>query len=265
MFVRLIAIACGLLIMANARAAPDLGAYQGQCFSASVPQGWRASETPNGLEIIAPDGVTGTVFTLLLGAFGQTTPRDYLRWRLQSGPYVNPQIEAIRDLPDQPGVMGYNWKVVEATVRFGYQGVPVRAHVVAGVIQGLNQYSAALRAYQSPVDRWDSLEPLLVRVDTSIVVTNAQALAGAPQMHLPKGIRHDEIYGNYNKGYQQRQERQNAWSQQQWEKTSGQVRMKDPATGELYTLPQDTYNAGRGGYVNPKRPTELLEPAEAGE
>lgn len=259
----------GLLLAAalpgvDAQAA-SLAPYQGRYFRTAAPAGWQVHETMNGVEVKAPDQVSGAVFTLLLGAAGQATPRQYLQWSLANGPYTSPKIHSVTDLPDQPGVMQFMWKVIEAEVSFGYQGVPVRARVVVGVIQGYGQYSAALRAYQAPQRRWDELAPLLAEIDAAMVITNPTQVAGAPQMYLPKGIRHDEIYGSYNKGYAERQQRHDAWAQKQDEGNRGYARMKDPETGRIYDMTPDRYDPTIGGYRNPQRPTDVLVPAAPGE
>lgn len=43
------------------------------------------------------------------------------------------------------------------------------------------------------------------------------------------------------------------------EATLGYERVKDPATGEYYRMPLESWDATRGGYVNFKRPTELFQ------
>ena len=45
----------------------------------------------------------------------------------------------------------------------------------------------------------------------------------------------------------------------------GYQRAKDPSSGQMYDMPLETFDPSRGGYVNPQRPTELLQPASASE
>jgi len=53
---------------------------------------------------------------------------------------------------------------------------------------------------------------------------------------------------------------------QGWEEANlGITRQKDPLTGTVYDMPLSRYNASRGGYVNPYRPTDLLQRAQPGE
>ena len=69
-----------LLAPAAAPAAPDrpvLQAQQGRYFRWSAPQGWHASETANGVDLVAPDGMTLVSSALLHGGFGAPSPREF--------------------------------------------------------------------------------------------------------------------------------------------------------------------------------------------
>jgi hypothetical protein len=146
-----------------------------------------------------------------------------------------------------------------------YRGKDVRAHAVCGVVQGYGQYSAALRAYQAPAASFEKSRALLAAVDASVVISNPRQVAGVDRMVLPKGTSHDAIYGDYNRAYRERAKAADRMNQGQREATMGQVRMKDPATGRIYDLPQGRYDPTVGGYRNPRRPDELLVPAQPGE
>lgn len=244
----------------------SLQTRQGRYFRVGVPQGWRFTENTNAVEVTSPDGKSGYSFVLLMGGFGQMTPQAFLNQQLYSGAYQNPQVLELRRLPNQPGPMGLPWQVVEADLRYGYQGTQVDAHVICAVIQGPGQYSAVLRAYQAPYGKWQGMRALLAAVDRSLLITNPYQVAGLDKVQLPKGVSHDEIYGSYNQGYQKRQAESDArLSQQRHEGTMGYERVKDPNTGRLYDMPMNQYDPTVGGYRNPSDPTQILVPAQPGE
>ena len=239
---------------------------QGRYFSVSVPSGWSVTENSSALEVKAPDGRTGYSFALLMGGFGQMNPEAFLRMMLQNGPYQNPQVLSLRQLPNQPGPMGIPWQVVEAGLQYGYLGTEVRARTVCAVIQGAGQYSAAVRAYQAPIERWEKAAPLLAAVDNSLRIINPRQVAGLDRVQLPQGTSHDEMYGSYNDRYHQRQKESDArLSQQRHEATMEYERMKDPQTGRYYDMPMSQYDPTVCGYRNPQDPTQLLIPAGPGE
>lgn len=255
----------GFILCSTQVTAATLTARQGQYFRVKVPRQWQLTENANALEVTAPDNVTGNVYTILLGGFGYVSPRQYLNRQLRQGPYRNVRVEALRDLPNQPGPAGIPWRLIEAQLTFIYRNVPVRAHVICAVAQGPNQYSAILRAYQAPIRIWRKAVPLLATVDRSITITNGGGIGGNFRQYLPKGISDDDMYGGYNRGYEQRQAPHDRLSQARREATMGQDRMKDPVTGEFYDMPLNAYDPTAGGYRNPKRPHELLKHAAPGE
>lgn len=244
----------------------QLQTRQGQYFRISAPPDWQVTENANAIEVTSAGGRIGYSFALLLGGFGQMTPQYFLSSMLNNGPYQNPQIVGMRQLPDEPGPMGMPWQVIEADLQYGYLGTPVKAYALCAVIQGMGQYSAVIRAYQAPLSEWDHLRPLLAAIDRSVLITNPHQIAGRDKIQLPRGTSHDEIYGDYNARYHQRQTESDArMSQQRHEAMMGYERMKDPNTGQLYDMPTSHYDATMGGYRNPYEPTQLLVPATPGE
>lgn len=243
-----------------------LQSHQGRYFKVSVPEQWQVNENSNAVEVSAPDGRTGYSFVLLMGGFGQMSPQTFLNMQLQNPIYKNPKILSSRQLPNQPGPMGIAWQVLESELEYIYSGAKVHAYVVTAVLQGSGQYSAVVRAYQAPVEKWEKLRSLLAKVDKSLLITNPYQVAGLDKVKLPKGTSHDEIYGSYNKGREQRQRESDArLSQRRHESTMEYERMKDPATGRFYDMPMNQYDPTVGGYRNPNDPTQLLVPASPGE
>lgn len=268
----LFGILCWLCVQALPVAAappdqrPPLQVHQGQYFSYSMPKGWSANETTNGVDMLAPDQVTGAAFALLLGGFGQTSPEQFLQLVLNATPDLqNARILATKPLPPFPGVMGLNWQVIEAELDYAYRGKPARAHATVGILQGWGQYSAFIRSYQAPTATWESSRYWLPAVAETVVISNPRQVAGVDQVVLPGPIPHDYIYGDYNRAWEARSQSSERLSRDRHEATLGYERTLDTATGQYYDMPYEAYDPTRGGYRNPLRPEEILERAPLGE
>ncbi len=245
---------------------PSLQVHQGHYFKYSMPRGWTANETSNGVDMLAPDQVTGASFALLVGGFGQVLPEQFLQFVLNSTPELqNPQIHATNPLPPFPGVMGLQWQVIEAQLSFVYRGTPARAHATVGILQGWGQYSAFIRSYQAATANWQEARYWLPAVAETVVITNPRQVAGVDQVVLPGPISHDYIYGDYNRAWEARSRSSDSLARDRSEATLGYERTVDPSTGQYYDMPYEAYDATRGGYRNPVRPEEILERAPLGE
>lgn len=239
---------------------PPLMRHNGQVFAYSIPQGWTANETTNGLDLIAPDGVTGVSGSFVLGMAGAQSPEQYLTMVLGTVPLASVRVTSRRQVPPQPGPMGLPWQGIEVEMTGIYRGQPVHVRAISQVVQGAGQYSAMLTAMQGPAAQWSALSQWLPAIRDRIALVNPGPAGESMRRALPKGIRHDEVYGNYNKGWHERGVPMDAISAAQREGTMGYTRLEDPATGQKYDMPLDRYSASRGGFINPVRPTELLVP-----
>lgn len=237
---------------------PILMRRQGRAFAYSYPQGWRVNETSNGIDISAPDGLTGVTASIVFGMFGAESPEGYLRKVLATLPLTDVRFEKEAPTPSTPGPYGLQWRGIEAEFTAKSKGRPIHVRAITHVLQGNGQYFAIMTGIQGPAHQWNSLKNWLPQVRDSIVLTNVAGPAGSMSKGLPKGIRHDDVYGSYNKGWTARGVPSAQVSAARREGTMGYTRQKDPVTGQIYDVPLDAYNASRGGYVNPVRPTELL-------
>jgi hypothetical protein len=240
---------------------PPLETQQGRYFRWSIPKGWTATETPNGVDLFAPDGKTFASSALLQGAFGRMSPRDFLIMALQQ---VNPsaRIKGSRKLPSQPGIFG-PWQLEEFALAAVYKGTPVRMQAMVGLSSGYGRYSATMNLYQAPVTSWDSDKLWLPAVAQSIVVTNARQVAGQDTVRLPRNNPLDN--SGLIESWRQKSLSEDRISQGRREGTMGYTRLEDPSTGRRYEMPIEAYDGTVGGYRNPRRPTELLRKLPAGE
>ncbi|MBI2380761.1 MAG: hypothetical protein HYV16_08400 [Gammaproteobacteria bacterium] len=245
---------------------PALEVHQGRYFRYAMPAGWRANETTNGVDMMAPDQVSGASFALLLGSFGQSAPVPFFQQVVSSIPdYQNPRFLSTKALPPIPAMMGLQWQMAEIELRYTYHGVPTRGRAVVGVMQGYGQYSAFVRSFQAPEKSWQQARYWLPAISETVIITNARQVAGQDRVRLPGPISSDYIYGDYNKAWEARGQADDRLSRDRSESTLGYERTYDEQTGRYYDMPYENYDASRGGYANPERPDELLERAPLGE
>lgn len=241
---------------------PALEYRQGRAFACAVPQGWRVSESDNGIEIVAPDGVTAVVGSIVLGAAGQPSPEAYLRQNLARVGQPDARFVSVRPAQDWPGpTPQLTWKGIEAEIESRQNGRPIHIRATSHVLQGAGQYSAIVTGAQAPSEEWDEVKDWLPRVRDSIRLTNGAIPGASMAAALPRGIRHDDIYGRYNDAWTARQVPAADLSQARREGTMGYVRLIDPETDRVWELPLEAYDATVGGWRNPVKPDLLLQKA----
>jgi hypothetical protein len=262
------AAAClGMLLVAASAAAqapssrPVLEQHQGRYFRWASPRGWAMQETTNGVDLAAPDGKTLVSSALLVGGFGQMTPRTFLAATLRQ---VNPsaQIVGAQRLPTQPGILA-PWIVEDFAITATAQGVPVRAQATVGVSEAYGRYSATVMLYQAPAASWPQARLWLPAVAQSIVVTNPRQVAGQDRVMLPRNNPLDN--SGLIESWRRKGLSEDRISQGRREGTMGYTRMEDPQTGRRYRVPLEAYDGTVGGYRNPLRPNELLRKLPPGD
>ncbi|MBI1906061.1 MAG: hypothetical protein HYS20_07435 [Rhodocyclales bacterium] len=233
---------------------PPLEIRQGRYFRWASPQGWKAKETTNGVDLFSPDGITFVSSALLHGSFGHMTPRDFLVMTMRQ---VNPsaRISGSTALPSQPGIWG-PWQLEDFDLAGVHKGSPVHMHATVGLSAGYGRYSVAMSLYQAPVTSWQHDKLWLPTVAQSIVVTNARQVAGQDSVMLPRNNPLDN--SGLIESWRQKGLSEDRISQGRREGTMGYTRLEDPDTGQRYEMPFEAYDGGVGGYRNPTRPTELL-------
>lgn len=237
---------------------PPLEVRQGQYYRLLAPPGWRLTENLNAIEITSPDGLTGSSFSLALGMFGTATPRTHLQMVYNSLGLPDARIVSWQDLPKRPAFMNFEWQVGHAELAMTYRGTPSRGAATVGVIQGAGQYVAVILAGQAPAPQWLDVRGYLLRMAHSVTVTDPFSIARAPSMALPRNIPHDYIYGDYNASWLERQISQDRISQARREGTMGFELYESPTTGQQYEMPLELYDPTRGGYRDPRDPSQLL-------
>ena len=243
-------------------ARPALEYRQGRAFAYAVPRGWRVNESDNGIEIVAPDGVTAVVGSIVLGAAGQASPEQYLRQNLARVGQPDARFVSVQPAQDWPGpTPDFTWRGIEAEIESRQNRRPIHIRATSHVLQGAGQYSAIVTGAQSPSEEWESVKDWLPRVRDSIRLTNGAVPGASMAAALPRGVRHDDIYGRFNDAWTARQVPAADLSQARREGTMGYVRLIDPETDRVWELPLEAYDPTAGGYRNPVKPDLLLQKA----
>ncbi|HEX6909747.1 MAG TPA: hypothetical protein VF142_05120 [Longimicrobium sp.] len=241
---------------------PPLELRQGRVFAYLLPQGWAARESDNGIEIVAPDGVTAVVASIVLGAAGRPSPERYLRDNLARVGQPDARFVSVRPAQDWPGpTPQFTWRGIEAEIESRQNGTPIHIRATSHVLQGAGQYSAIVTGAQSPSGEWASVRDWLPRVRDGIRLTDGSIPGAGMAAALPRGVRHDEVYGRFNDAWTARRVPAAELSQAQREGTMGYVRLVDPETDRVWELPLEAYDPTVGGWRNPVKPDLLLQKA----
>lgn len=251
-------------------ARPPLAVHQGRCFRWAVPAGWTESESTTGVTLTAPDGLTSVSSALMLRSPlrllspGRTTPADFTMWILGMVPGNSDfRVSATTDLPDQPSGISAPWKVQEIEMRFAANGTPVRATWTCGIVAGSDTFDAFILGYQAPPAKFDTAKLWLAPIARSIAVTNPRQVAGSNLLLTPTNRPLDNPA--LLESWRQQGLAEDRISTALREGTMGYEHAKDPATGRVYEMPLESWDNVAGGYRNPQRPEEILQPAAPGE
>ena len=237
---------------------PSLLSQQGHYFRWSAPDGWRHSESTNGVTLIAPDSKTKAMYAILLRTPGRSEPKTFLLSMMARVPGCSHvQVDGIRNLPNQKSaIAGSSWHVIEADLSYQDNGVAVSGTFTCGVNVYYNMYDAMIIGYQAPKPVWSQAKQYLPAVARSITITNARQVAGNDRL-IP--VRNNPLDNSaLINSWKQKGVSETAISQARREGTMGYERMKDPVTGKIYHMPLETYDGAKGGYRNPERPDEVL-------
>ena len=245
-------------------ARPPLAVHQGHYFRWAVPVGWTESESANGVTLTAPDELTSVSSALLLRSPGRTTPADFTVWMLGMVPGNSDlRVLATRDLPDQPSGFGAPWKVQEIEMRYAANGNPVRATWTCGVVSVLGTFDAFILGYQASPADFDTAKLWLAPIARSVAITNPRQVAGNDSLLTPRN--HPLDNSALLESWHQKGLAEDRISKAQREGTMGYERVKDPETGRVYEMPLESWDGAAGGYRNPQRPEEILQPTAPGE
>ena len=249
---------------ATTKIRPILAVHEGRYFRWAAPALWTESESASGVTLTAPDGLTSVSSALLLRSPGKTTPADFTLWMLGMIPENHSlHVVAKRDLPDQPSGLGAPWTVQELDMRYTVDGIPVHALWTTGIVSTDGKYDAFILGYLTTPAAFETAKFWLAHIARSVAIINRAQVAGNDKLLTPKNDPLDNpalMESWREKGHSE----ERIWRIQR-DGTMGYERVKDPETGRVFEVPLEAWDSAAGGYHNPRRPDEILQPAEPGE
>lgn len=243
---------------------PILEVHQGRYYRWATPVGWTKSESANGVTLTAPDGLSSVSAALLLRSPGPTNPVELTLWMLRMIPENGPlQVLGKRDLPDEPSGSGAAWRVQEAELQYATNGVPLRAVWTTGVMPASGAFDAFLLGYQAPPAKFAAARLWLAPIARSVVLTNPAQAAGTNALLTPRNQPPDDPA--LLESWRQRGLPEDRIARAQREGSLGYERVKDPQSGRIFEMPLEAWDETAGGYHDPQRPGEILQPVGPGE
>jgi hypothetical protein len=265
-------------------ARPTLEVHQGSHFRWAVPIGWKGSESANGITLTSPDGLMQVSSALFLGQSGRMTPAEFTLAMLGKLQYRSLQTLAKRELPDQPSGLDSLWKVQELELSYTINGAPVHAVWTTGILSMDGTYDAYLVGYQSVPAQFERAKLWLASITHSIVLTSRVQSAGSDKfvsgsggvnyVIKVQGTGNDDLVLPSNRpldhpalleiwrGLGHSEDR---ILRAQRNGMMGYETAKDPQTKRVFEMPLEAWDGAAGGYHNPLRPDEVLQPLEQGE
>ncbi len=239
-----------------------LAAYNGQIFSAKVPEGWKTDESINGINIVNPeDSNIGVALIAVSGWPGKSSPDAFIEkiadmGGLTSINYISQSEEGEIANPSAPG---YVWKEKTKIFTCKKENTPLKIKADAGVINGQGQYVAVFKGFQTTPDKWDKWAPLLERVALSAIITNPSKVGGADMVKLTTAADLENDSSPLMEAWEYRNSVQDRASHNFSDAIMGvESDLVSPSTGRSYTLPLSAYDPTEGGYHNPDNYSEIL-------
>ncbi|MFA6383510.1 MAG: hypothetical protein WCX17_03740 [Parcubacteria group bacterium] len=239
-----------------------LVAYNGQIYSAKIPEGWRVDESISGINIANPeDSNMGVALIAVSGWPGKSSPDAFIEKIAGMGgltdiKYISESKEGTITNPSAPG---YIWKEKTKIFTCKKDATSLKIKADAGVINGQGQYVAVFKGFQTTPDKWDKWAPLLERVALSATITNPSKVGGADMVKLPTAADLANDSSPLMEAWEYRNNVQDRASHNFSDAIMGvESDLVSPATGQSYTLPLSAYDPTKDGYHNPDNYSEIL-------
>jgi len=239
-----------------------LAAYNGQIFSAKVPEGWKVDESISGINIVNPeDSNIGVALIAVSGWPGKSSPDAFIEKIAGMGgltgiSYISQSEEG--EITD-PSAPGYVWKEKTKIFTCKKDKISLKIKADAGVINGQGQYVGVFKGFQATPDQWDKWAPLLERVALSAIITNPSKVGGADMVKLTTAAELENDSSPLMEAWEYRNNVQDRASHNFSDAIMGvESDLVSPSTGRSYTLPLSAYDPTEGGYHNPNNYSEIL-------
>ncbi len=245
------------LSMTAAVAADALQPQHGRYWSWTAPANWRHSESIAGVTLVSPDGRYTVALVGLMRSQGQNAPQTFLARALGMA-YQNVRINQVRNLPRQQ--LGYQtWDWVEAEVTASEKnGSPLKGSWKSGVSNYYNLNDSLVVGYWAPPAEYEKMRSSLEPIAASIKLSNPGEAFGNNQLISPRNNPNTAAEG-IAQSWKDKNKAQDKSAQNWSNATRGAEPTFDPATGTRYSTPHSAWDGARGGYVNPRDPSQLLQ------
>jgi hypothetical protein len=240
----------------SAHAAPAVHVRQGQYFRALVPAGWKVNETPNGVDMAAPDGSATVSFSLLIGGWGPMTPRQFTTQLAQMEKIPNFRILA--DRPMRIAAPNVKADVLDTSATVAGKGY--RGRVLSVIQSGYGRFGALQILVAARSDRFAGIERWLERLAGSVAITNTAGIGMQDQVMLPPNRPLESVFGNVTENWAARNRVYDDISRKRSDATLGVETVYDPVTGEVFRVPNRNYDARYHGYHDPRNYRNILLP-----
>jgi hypothetical protein len=239
-----------------------LVAYNGQIFSAKVPEGWKVDESISGINIISPEDSNVGVFLIAASGWpGKSSPDAFIEKIASLGSLRDIKYleESEKKKIINPAAPGYVWEEKSKIFTCKKDQSSLKIKSIAGVINGTGQYVAVVQGFQTTLEKWGEWAPLLERVASSVIISNPSKVGGADTVRLPsaKDLANDSspLMDAWNYRNQVQDKASHDFSDAIMGVESDLV---SPSTGRGYTMPLSNYDPTEGGYHNPDNYSEIL-------
>jgi hypothetical protein len=224
--------------------AVQLGTRQGRVMQADIPAGWSFSDTTNGIDTSAPDGISYVSHTWLRGV-GRCNPDMYLNRSMQMWPQwgmTDVKLISAKDVSGQSRVY---------EMEYNFHGRPAHAKVQVTVSPAPESYMAEMVIIQTAPENFEQYQPTLIAMAKSVRVMDANAFCDNGKINGEIRKRYEirtqtaqEVAAIQNAGYEYRNHVQEQMFLQDSDTRRDQTRF-DGSGGNQYTAPLQAQRAFR--------------------
>lgn len=211
---------------------------KGNYFSIPSPEGWKITETTNGIDAF-DDEITGVSGAILVNAFGQTTPDEFIDFTIKSLGIADQELVSQGVYDSVSDNNGNSWYTKSKEFIYTYKGEKVRGIFSASITNGYGYaFSAMMTLRQSSVERWDEISPTLTQMERNFVVISSSQTT--TNVKLPSN--HPADSSSIMSSWEYRNQVEDRLSNKWQETIMGYENTISPSTGEAYQMPLNAYS-----------------------
>ncbi|MBI1870598.1 MAG: hypothetical protein HYS07_05310 [Chlamydiae bacterium] len=231
--------------------------YQGNVFQIYYPEGWQVSETQNGIDVVDATDQTAVSIAILMYVPGNPDPFHFMDWNLHQLQIQNGLILQQKNYPAFKDALGQSWQIGGREMEYDWKGEHFRSVITSGILRQMICFSGMVSVRQAPIQRWEEVSPMLEAIEKSFKVLHPEKMGGGAQsMVLPTN--HPADTSSVMESWEAKNEAE-ARAEGHWSEymQGGGYRESAKTGGQVWVTPQD-YDPGRGGYINPNDPSDVI-------